>query len=189
MRKTIIGMLLATSLLVSGAAANAADINVANSLVQFNGTPLTTSFSATLGAGNKGLTFNEIFGVEFLRPAAFGASVAVLGPFFGLDITGFTLSNFNTQTTFTTGVPDVTLPGFDTWVLGAFVPEGRYLLNVLGTVTGTHGGSLGGNVNIIPIPEASTWAMLLSGLALVGFAATRRRRNKDTEPPTGMFTA
>jgi hypothetical protein len=68
MRKTIVGMLVATSLLVSGAAANAADINVANSLVQFNGTPLTTAFSATLGAGNKGLTFNENFGVEFLTP-------------------------------------------------------------------------------------------------------------------------
>lgn len=55
--------------------------------------------------------------------------------------------------------------------------SGNYTLQVSGDVTGTGGGIYAGVLNISPVPEAGEWAMMLSGLSLIGFIAARRRRN------------
>lgn len=52
---------------------------------------------------------------------------------------------------------------------------GTYTLQVKGTVAGSAGGSYAGVLNISPVPEPETYAMLLAGLGLMGFMA---RRNK-----------
>jgi hypothetical protein len=54
---------------------------------------------------------------------------------------------------------------------------GSYTLQIKGTVTGTGGGSYAGVMNISPVPEADTYAMLLAGLGVVGFMSRRRRIN------------
>jgi len=49
-------------------------------------------------------------------------------------------------------------------------------LVVTGTLYGVTG-TFGGNINIAPIPEPATWAMMLAGVAAVGTAMRRRVRN------------
>jgi hypothetical protein len=61
------------------------------------------------------------------------------------------------------------------------LPGGQYTLEVRGLVTGSAGGSYAGVLNITPVPEASTAAMMLAGLGIAGAAAIwRRRRNRST---------
>lgn len=51
---------------------------------------------------------------------------------------------------------------------------GLYVLEIRGTSAGTFGGTL----SITAVPEASTSALLLAGLAIAGFAVMRRRRDQ-----------
>jgi PEP-CTERM motif len=53
-----------------------------------------------------------------------------------------------------------------------------YALEVEGNLAnGATHGSFAGNVSVNPVPEPSTYAMLLAGLGLVGFSARRRMNN------------
>ncbi len=56
-------------------------------------------------------------------------------------------------------------------------PTHTYALELEGTLANnaTHG-SYSGNVSIDPVPEASEWAMMASGLGLFGFIASRRNK-------------
>lgn len=52
---------------------------------------------------------------------------------------------------------------------------GSYSLTFVGLTTGTLGGSYGGAILAQTIPEPETYALMLAGLAAIGFAALRRR--------------
>ena len=53
---------------------------------------------------------------------------------------------------------------------------GTYTLRLTGTVNGSRGGSYTGFVSeVSPVPEPSTYALVLAGLGVVGFVARRRR--------------
>lgn len=68
--------------------------------------------------------------------------------------------------------------------LDALLPAGtNYKFVVSGTIDGTVGGSYGGVLQAIPIPEASNYLLMLAGLGLIGFAARRKVRNR----PTGVL--
>ncbi len=54
---------------------------------------------------------------------------------------------------------------------------GTYTLQIKGQVAGSSGGSYAGILNIVPVPEPETYAMLLAGLGLMAFMA---RRNKTS---------
>jgi len=59
----------------------------------------------------------------------------------------------------------------------AILDAGNYYLDISG-IAGTTAG-YGGNLStslVAPIPEPSTWAMMILGFAGVGFMAYRRRR-------------
>ncbi|ACT48685.1 FxDxF family PEP-CTERM protein [Methylotenera mobilis] len=115
------------------------------------------SFSDTINFSLAG-TSDTDFGV--------GSIFVKVGKITRLDITGLTLSLFK-------GTTDLGLSGtdFSATALGA----GDYHLLVTGNATGTLGGSYAGGINVSPVPEADTYAMMLAGLGLMGFVARRRR--------------
>ena len=51
-----------------------------------------------------------------------------------------------------------------------------YKFVVFGTTTGTLGGSYGGALAAVAVPEAENYAMMLAGLGLIGFSLMARRR-------------
>lgn len=57
----------------------------------------------------------------------------------------------------------------------ASLAAGNYHLQVTGNADGVTGGLYAGGVNVTPVPEADTFAMMLAGLSLMGFVARRRR--------------
>lgn len=63
------------------------------------------------------------------------------------------------------------------WALGRTrLDPGTYYLTVSGTATGSSGGAFSGMINVSPVPEPETYALMLAGLGVLGFLA--RRRNK-----------
>lgn len=52
---------------------------------------------------------------------------------------------------------------------------GQLTLTISGIVTEA-GGSYGGNLNVLAVPEPETYAMMLGGLGLLGFMARRRKQ-------------
>lgn len=56
------------------------------------------------------------------------------------------------------------------------VNAGEYIVSVFGSTNGQWGGYYNGTISVTAVPEPETYAMLLAGLGVVGFAA--RRRNK-----------
>ncbi|MGZ3181018.1 MAG: FxDxF family PEP-CTERM protein [Telluria sp.] len=55
---------------------------------------------------------------------------------------------------------------------------GDYTIKVTGNANGSHGGTYGFDMQLAAVPEPETYAMLLAGLGLVGFAARRRNTNE-----------
>jgi PEP-CTERM motif len=53
--------------------------------------------------------------------------------------------------------------------------SGNYALNVLGFADGSKGGFYSGGMIATTVPEPETYALLLAGLGIVGFVASRRR--------------
>lgn len=52
--------------------------------------------------------------------------------------------------------------------------SGNWVLSVTGTATGTGGGQYSYAITAAPVPEVSTWALMLAGLGLVGMQLRRR---------------
>jgi hypothetical protein len=66
----------------------------------------------------------------------------------------------------TTGIVNVIPP--------TMLPSGSYVLEVLGTVTGSAGGSYSGVLNLAPVPLPAALPLLLSGLGALGLWGRRR---------------
>ncbi len=91
------------------------------------------------------------------------------------------LINTSTNTTLTGSTILYSIPGVGSSINIAntsLVAGTTYDLQVTGTVTGTKGGNFSGTYNVTPVspvPEPTEGALLLSGLGLMGFIASRRR--------------
>ncbi|MFL9922882.1 FxDxF family PEP-CTERM protein [Herbaspirillum lusitanum] len=176
MQKILASILLTLFLALIGPIAHAANINGTSALV-FNND--TSSFGASFGSGTKNKTFLENYTFSYSSP--FDVSSAVisiaLSNVSSVNISSFTLSgNGSTYTGSKTVVGNTVY-----YTLNASsLSSGSYVLSVAGTVTGTRGGSFGGNINVSPVPEVSSAAMMLGGLMLVGFVALRRRTSVNT---------
>lgn len=179
MKKLIGGVLLASALCCVGATASAAQINGTQALT-FNNSSTTSYFGSEFGAGTTGKSFLENFTFSYSSPfAVSSAAISIaLDGISRLNLNSLTLSgNGGTWTGVKTTVGSAQVFTLRTDGLSS----GNYTLSVAGLVTGATGGSFGGNISIAAVPEASTVAMMLGGLALVGFAAYRRRRGEGRE--------
>lgn len=54
---------------------------------------------------------------------------------------------------------------------------GTYALALTGFTSGSMGGAYAGVLAAAPVPEPETYALMLAGLGIVGFIASRRRNN------------
>jgi len=55
-----------------------------------------------------------------------------------------------------------------------------YYLNITGVTSGTAGGAYSGSIEVSPVPEPESFAMLLAGLGLMGAVVRRRSMNKTS---------
>jgi PEP-CTERM motif-containing protein len=176
MRKSILGLLGAAAISMGSANASAAVVfnDIDDVLLALAGTEF---FGATIVAepGAFSHSFDFILSSAFLSNAQVSSiSLAGIDVDFSsilLDTHAFTQVGFD--------------PGTETWELAPPVTltAGLHTIFVNGSVVGISGnGSYGGNLNITPIPEPATWAMMLLGFGAVGFAIRRRRETVVAQP-------
>jgi len=141
-----------------------------------------TPFSGTVLAQG---VFLDVF--TFSLPANGGSGYSVVN--FPLDIPG--VVNFNTvfsTLTLVSNADGILFNGDDTPVSTVSGPAGalsltfrptsggQMYLSVDGITNGDTGGLYSGAISVSAIPEPSPWAMLMVGVALVGFSSLRRMR-------------
>lgn len=103
-----------------------------------------------------------------------------------VDITAFNLVKYDPltaavlSTIYGTNLTDTSVAHpTDSWTLSASgLTAGSYYVQVIGKVTGTSGGSYGGDISVLAVPEPETYALLLGGLGMVGFVARRKAAKK-----------
>ncbi|WP_075258942.1 FxDxF family PEP-CTERM protein [Herbaspirillum camelliae] len=180
MKKLIGSLLLASAFIGMASTASAADLERTRSLVW---TDATSTFNARYGEGTTGLSFleNFTFTVDAMGSAVSSAVVSIaLDGLSRLGIDSFTLSG-NGHTFTGTPLLEGDTQTFSLRTDG--LSTGLYTLSVAGTILGSEGGSFAGNISVAPVPEASTTAMMLGGLGIIGFAAYRRRRKAGEDAP------
>ena len=174
MRKLLAGLVGAAALTLGAGAANAA-------VVDYNGingglidTIRTDAFSAAVDdpmGTTQTINFDFTTALDWFANSQV-SSIQITGVdidfnWITLDGVGFTRTN-----------EDGEAPIFaEVWTLvpGQTLLAGNHTLAANFTVTGSHGGgSFGGNLNVTPVPEPATWAMMILGFGAVGFAMRRR---------------
>lgn len=129
---------------------------------------MPTFIGNTVGTG----IFQDIYTFSIVNPGAIGGSVTASN-FFNYNILGLAVSLVDSS---------LTQVGFDNTPVNftfSGLSAGTYALNVIGFASGTSGGVYGGSfvVATAPVPEPETYALMLAGLGVVGFMASRRRQS------------
>lgn len=107
--------------------------------------------------------------------SGFGPNSSGSGVSFNTFFTDFELKDVTTNTVIGGGP---LLSVFDTFSFVAGPGTDVYKLTVKGGLIPGHNlGSYSGTLNVSPVPEPETYAMLLAGLGLVGFMVRRRKEN------------
>ncbi|HEV2594568.1 MAG TPA: FxDxF family PEP-CTERM protein [Sphingomicrobium sp.] len=71
-------------------------------------------------------------------------------------------------------------PGPETWALNPVeLGDGMHSIVVLGTLLGPTG-SYSGTLNVQPVPEPQSWAMMLLGFGAIGLCLRTRRRPRES---------
>lgn len=87
------------------------------------------------------------------------------------DITGLSYSLYTAAGTQIGGV----YSGNDVTYTTALTAGGSYYFTVTGNAVGTHGGTYAMSMLTAAVPEPETYGMMLGGLGLIGFIASRRK--------------
>jgi len=175
-------LLTAIALAAAAVTASAADYELTTNLNLVNTKNFGNAFNGTEYYGK---TFLDTYNFEFLSQSDLDAVVTSIATrnIFDLNITSFDL--YNSAGLVLNGSQENS-GGLDLWLLsGLALDGGKYSLKVGGSILGTAGGSYGGNINVSPVPEPETYAMLGIGLAVIGYAGRRRK----ARPPAGQAPA
>ncbi|MFL9923678.1 FxDxF family PEP-CTERM protein [Herbaspirillum lusitanum] len=172
MHKILAGAVLAASLAFTGVAAQAATTTTALTFNNSTTSNIGNTFTSA-GSFTDNYTFSYTAGTFDVSSAVISIS---LGTTSVLGVSSFSLTNTTTGAVYNSTSSSAGSLQYYT-ITASSLTSGSYVLSVKGNVTGTSGGSYGGNISVSAVPEASTTAMMLGGLALVGFVATRRRRS------------
>ncbi|MFM9913822.1 MAG: FxDxF family PEP-CTERM protein [Methylophilaceae bacterium] len=158
-------LLVSAVLLGSAVGAQAADYNLGTLSAGYTGfgpnSVISGSFVDKINFNLSGLS-NESFGA--------GALNFTLGGLPFLNINNLSMSLFDSNDTLQSSGLDFTVNS---------LTSGNYYLKVTGTATGFAGGLYAGGintVNVTPVPEPDALSLMLSGLAMLGFMAYRRRQ-------------
>jgi PEP-CTERM motif len=175
MRRLVLGLLGATALVI-GTGANAATVaGTYDGIDSTNlNTYLTEGFGETQSVANVGGSFSTDFSFDLFTDVLANAQIS--SKFASLTDIDFSSIWLDGLYQFTQTGSD---PLTETWEL--LVPvgldAGTHTITVNGNVNGRNrSGSYVGNINIAPVPEPATWAMMLLGFGAVGFAMRRSRR-------------
>ena len=136
----------------------------------------TLNFGAKFGNGLKNGVFDDRFSFSFNSTGSAEAIVSSISSSAsnGLDLTGFDIINTH-GVVVAQGVQQSTGTR-DVWVIPSkSLFNGNYLLRVQGIVMSNTSASFGGNLNVTPVPEAETYAMMLLGLGVLAAVARRRK--------------
>jgi hypothetical protein len=137
-------------------------------------------YGSSFGRNNKGNTFTDAFSFVVGAGNGFSALTSSISPTNGSDLmslTGFKLYS-SVGALIGSGTQEST-GKTDQWSLDlSALSAGTYTLKVSGSILTNSGASFGGNINLVPVPEPETYAMMLAGLGLVGFIGRRKRQAK-----------
>lgn len=173
MRKTLCAALL-IAIGSYMAPASAVTVTSTTSLGDLTGT--TANIFNTFGApGVGGLSFIDTYNFDLSLPSqSLGTTVTFQ---ISLGSNSLALSNMVItlmDSSLNTLGSDSQIVSGNTLSLSAMLGAGTaYHFVVTGDVTGSLGGSYSGLIAAVPVPEAKTYALMLAGLALVGFMARR----------------
>lgn len=126
-------------------------------------TPISISNIVPMGI------FQDVYSFSIVNPGDLSGNVVAIN-FAGYNILGLTVT-LQDSSFAVIGTDSSPATGFTFNNLAA----GTYALNVLGFATGNTGGFYSGGFIATTVPEPETYALLLAGLGIVGFVASRRR--------------
>jgi hypothetical protein len=159
--------------------ASAADVSHPSTAITMDGL-FTGDFGSGFGTKHAGDTFLDKFTFDVTgSPLEFSASLTSTA---NKATEGLNISSFNlfTSTGTLIGTGTGTVGKVDRFsVSNDVLGVGSYYLQVGGNVLSTNGAHFDGNIALSPVPEPETYAMMLAGLGLVGFAARRRKAAKQ----------
>lgn len=145
--------------------------------------PTTLTFGNTFASASSGSTFYDDY-LFSMPDGSFNSIVSsinlnsILGLtnlqarlFAGTTTSGAALvEGWGTTANFAPGLAATTVVLNPTSLLAG----GPYILQIRGTVTGTAGGSYSGALNVGPVPEPDSYAMLLGGLGFIAYSVRRK---------------
>lgn len=172
---------LSAAVLASAAfAANAADISNPVETLTFEG--FDAEFSRDILSQNKGNSFTDKFSFTTWGAGEVSGYISALGggDKNGLAINGFSLFD-NNGTQLLTGTQESS-GNLDLWTFNYNnLAAGTYWVQVTGNVLGNGRADYNGGVGLAlaPVPEPETYAMMLAGLGMLGFAARRKQKQNQ----------
>ena len=133
----------------------------------------------TVGVGS--FTDNYAFTILSSGLSAVSVTEAELLPYFDINSLHISLYKstalYNTAGGLVASGTDAVVNGNLASSLGILtIAPGLYDLQVTGVGAGSLGGGYGGHLTVAPVPEPTESALMLSGIAMLGFIASRRSK-------------